>query len=60
MNRTAQTERFDDLLDALFEPVPIVGGGELPYSEVLRRCDPIAYRCAFIDWLDIEEEEEED
>lgn len=60
MERTEQTDRFDDLLDEFYPSVDIIGGGFLPYSEVLKRCDPIAYRCAFVDWLDSEDEEEDE
>lgn len=60
MRRTEQTDLFDEFLDDVYPSVDIIGGGFLPYSEVLKSCDPIAYRCAFLDWLDSEDEEEEE
>ena len=47
-------ERFNDMLDECF---PLVQFGSLSYqpSEVLKRVDPTAYRCEFLNWLDCEE-----
>jgi len=27
-----------------------IGGCSYPYSDALKRMDPVAYRCAFVDW----------
>lgn len=42
-------ELFDEYLDEVLEDVKL---GELTYtaSDVLKNCDPIAYRCEFSDW----------
>lgn len=47
-------ERFENMLDECF---PLVKFGSLSYSpsEVLKRVDPTAYRCEFLNWLDCEE-----
>lgn len=53
---------FDEMLD---ESYPSFKIGQLEYSpsQILKECDPIAYRCEFNDWLDAEQleigEEEE-
>ena len=46
-------ERYDEMLDEVFEDVDIAG---LKYatSRALKELDPIAYRCGFLDWLDAE------
>lgn len=46
-----------DLFNSTFDDCyPNVTFGSLNYlpSHVLRTVDPIAYRCAFLDWLDSE------
>jgi hypothetical protein len=47
-------ERFEDMLNECF---PLVQFWSLSYSpsEVLKRVDPTAYRCEFLNWLDCEE-----
>lgn len=46
-------ERFDEFLDDVYGVVEVAG---LSYctSDLLKSTDPIAYRCAFNDWLDAE------
>ena len=46
-------ERYDDMLDEVFEDCPIAGL-EYSTSRALKQVDPIAYRCGFNDWLDSE------
>ena len=46
-------ERYDRMLDECYEPHPL---GYDP-SKILKKCDPIAYRCGFNDWLDSEIDE---
>jgi len=50
-------EMFDELLDELYEEYDIVGITLSP-SQILRECDPVAYRLAFNDWIDSQEAEE--
>ena len=52
--RTGYTERelyaiYDEMLDDCIGSVKI-GYGEYSPSQILKNCDPIAYRCGFIDW----------
>lgn len=42
---------FDEELDET-SPVLIVAGISIRPSDALKQCDPIAYRCAFLDWCD--------
>lgn len=42
---------FDEFLDAVY-PTCFEGWLNLPASEVLYRCDPIAYDTAYSDWVD--------
>lgn len=42
---------FDRMLDDC-EPEITICGLSLSPSEVLYKCDPVAYRCMFNDWLD--------
>lgn len=46
-------ERFDEFLDDVYGTVEVAG---LSYctSNLLKSTDPIAYRCGFNDWLDVE------
>ena len=44
-------EQFDDMLDEVYEDVA-VAGYTYATSRALRELDPIAYRCAFNDWID--------
>lgn len=48
---TEAYQAWDNYLDELHQAVTI---GDLVYypSEILRRCDPVAYRCCFNDWAD--------
>jgi hypothetical protein len=43
-------ERYDDMLDS--EGTVKVGGLEFYLSNILEKCDPIAYRCGFSDFTD--------
>lgn len=43
-------ERYDDMLDS--EGTVSVGGLEFYPSNILEKCDPIAYRCGFSDFTD--------
>lgn len=43
-------EHFDELLDDCNEPM-IMGSLTFYPHDVLKRCDPIAYRCDFIDFV---------
>ncbi len=47
---------YDDFLDEIysFESLGGIFACMLP-SNVLQKCDPIAYRCGFTDWLDGED-----
>jgi hypothetical protein len=47
-----QIVRANDWLDEVYPPVDV--GVTLSPSYVLRECDPTAYRCGLIDWLDSE------
>lgn len=44
-------ERYDDWLDC--EGTVKVGGLEFYPSNILEKCDPIAYRCGFSDFTDV-------
>ena len=58
-------ERYDDMLNDTQGPVEICYLIFDP-AEILKKLDPIAYRCGFNDWLDAEglelsdEDEDED
>jgi len=43
-------EQYNDLLDC--EGAVTVAGMQYNPSQILLRCDPIAYRCGLIDYLD--------
>ena len=45
----ASEEEFNDFLDACYESVTIAGMKFYP-SDVLKSCDPVAYRCAKSDY----------
>lgn len=53
-----QEERFDAWIDDNTNAVKVFNATFMA-SEVLREVDPIAYRQAFLGWLDAEDEEEE-
>lgn len=42
-------ENYDEFLDASYGSIK-VAGLEIKASEVLKECDPIAYRCFKADW----------
>jgi hypothetical protein len=44
-------ERYDDMLDS--EGTVKIGGLEFYPSNILEKCDPIAYRCGFSDFTDV-------
>lgn len=44
-------ENYDDILDEVYEEYKI-GYLSYPASEVLKRCDPIAYNCGIDDEID--------
>jgi len=44
-------EQYDNMLDECY-PDQVMG---IPASEILKKCDPIAYSCGFDDWLDSSE-----
>jgi hypothetical protein len=54
INEDDAIEAFEDMLN---DSYPLVKFGNLSYSpsEVLKRVDPTAYRCEFVDWLDSQE-----
>ncbi len=41
-------EQYDDMLDECYPEGPM----NISASRILKECDPIAYRCGFLDWLD--------
>ena len=51
-------ERFDEMLDDLYEPITI-GFGKYYASDILKNCDPIAYRIGLSEFEDYLEEEED-
>jgi hypothetical protein len=52
-----RNDHFDEWLDDVYEPV-VLGFGKFYASDILYKCDPIAYRCALSDWESAREEEE--
>lgn len=44
-------DRYNEALDEAYEPVSI-GEGVFYASDILSKCDPIAYRVGFADWVD--------
>ncbi len=44
---------YEDYLDECYGDV-LVTGYKFPTSQALRKLDPVAYRCGFVDWLDCE------
>ena len=50
-------ERFDEMLNECYD---VIKFGEMTYmpADVLKECDPIAYRCMFNDYADSEGWEE--
>lgn len=45
------SKMYDDMLDGYYEDYN-VGRICFTASQVLKECDPIAYRCGFNDWID--------
>lgn len=43
---------YDALLDESY-PVVTLGFSEFYASDILKNCDPIAYRCGFADYVDM-------
>lgn len=56
MEITTYTEAIDSFNDMMDEchPQTVIGFSIFSASRVLLDCDPIAYRCSFLDWLDSE------
>jgi hypothetical protein len=48
-------EQFDDMLDDVYPPYQI-GGLTFTASQILRACDPIAYRIELNDYESFEED----
>ena len=46
-------EAYDDMLNEIHD-WPVIGGISFAPSDILRECDPIAYRVGFHDWIDAE------
>ena len=44
-------EMYDDMLDQCYEPYNMSGMIYMP-SDILKECDPIAYRVGFSDYVD--------
>jgi hypothetical protein len=44
-----RNEKFDEWIDDIYEPITL---GALTFyaSDILYKCDPIAYRCSVSDW----------
>lgn len=50
-NYADAVEAYDDMLNECHD-APTIAGIEFDPCVILRRVDPIAYRCGFNDWLD--------
>ena len=50
-----QIEQYDEMLNECYPPVEVAGLTFEP-SDVIFNCDPIAYRCGLIDYIDSIEE----
>lgn len=46
-------ELYKDFLDEVYDSVKMLGCEFMP-SQILYDCDPIGFRCGFVDWLDFE------
>ena len=44
---------YEEYLDSVY-PIIEIGDCTFNPSEVLKQCDPIAFRCGFNDWADVE------
>ena len=51
-------DRFAEGLDDCWEPVSVCGY-EYAAGRALRKMDPIAFRCGFLDWLDAQQSDGE-
>jgi hypothetical protein len=51
-------EQFDEMLDDVYEPITI-GFGKYYASDILKNCDPIAYRIGVSEFEDSLEEDED-
>lgn len=56
MNQEELEERFDDMLNDCYPAVKI-GYIEFSPADILKSCDPIAYRVGVSDYEDYEKEE---
>ena len=56
LSETELHDRYNEMLDDCYS-FASVGGifAHMSPSEVLKKCDEVAYRCGFSDWLDSEE-----
>lgn len=51
MDDNDRSEEFDEMLNECYKTYEIAGIKVYP-STILKECDPIAYRLAFLDWED--------
>ena len=51
IDESSAYEQYNEMLDECY-PNQIM---DIPASEILKNCDPVAYRCGFNDWLDSSE-----
>jgi hypothetical protein len=51
INEHEALEQYDEMLDECYEEVRL-GGLTFSPSRVLKKMDPVAYRCWFNDWMD--------
>ena len=56
MTQDQLEEQFDEMLDDVYEPITI-GFGKYYASQILKNCDPIAYRIGLQEYADSLEEE---
>lgn len=53
MNEYEATQAYNEMLNDCY-PMADICGYKVQPAYALKRFDPIAYRCGFIDWLDSE------
>ena len=53
LNNNEHVRMYEDMLDECYEPYSM-GGMTFYPSDILKSCDPIAYRCGFNDFFDDE------
>ena len=53
MNQEEAEKAFKDMLDEIY-PVYVIGDLSFNPSDILKDCDPIAYLCGLVDYLDAE------